>query len=88
MAKSSSPLSVRMTDEERRLLDAVAVYLGTSVSEFVRRMAVDGAAAIIRDQGGVDKILQVIDERNQRMSEEQRRSLEAATRLQSVSPLT
>lgn len=88
MAKSASPLSVRMSEDERRLLDAVAVYLGSSVSEFVRRMAVDGAAAIVRDHGGVDKILQVINERNERMSEEQRRSLEAAAHLHSAVPRT
>lgn len=88
MAKSASPLSVRMSEDERRLLDTVAVYLGRSVSDFVRQMAVDGAAAIVRDHGGVEKILQVINEQNERMSEEQRRSLEATAHLHSAGPRT
>lgn len=84
MAKDTSPLSVRLTQEERRLIEMVAVYSGRSVSEFVRSVAVDSAASIVRDHGA-DKIVQTIEERNDELSQQRRSAFEAAAELHSAS---
>lgn len=84
MAKETSPLSVRLTAEERRLIEMVAVYSNRSVSDFVRSVAREAAAAIVREEGA-DKIVQVIEERNEKLGEERRLVLEAAAQLRSVS---
>jgi uncharacterized protein (DUF1778 family) len=77
MAKDTSPLCFRLSREDRRLIETVAAYTDQSVSDFVRTVAINAAAKIIRDHG-VDKIVQTIGERNDRMSEEKRRAFEAA----------
>jgi uncharacterized protein (DUF1778 family) len=39
----SSMLSVRLSDQERALLEAAASHAGTNVSDFVRRKALEAA---------------------------------------------
>jgi uncharacterized protein (DUF1778 family) len=77
MAKDTSPLCFRLSRDDRRLIETVAAYTDQSVSDFVRTVAIDAAAEIVRDRG-VDKIMQTIEERNDRMSEEKRRAFEEA----------
>jgi uncharacterized protein (DUF1778 family) len=77
MAKDTSPLCFRLSPDDRRLIETVAAYTEQSVSDFVRSVVINAAAKILRDQG-VDKIVQTIEERNERMSEEKRRAFEAA----------
>ncbi|MBX9925855.1 MAG: DUF1778 domain-containing protein, partial [Hyphomicrobiaceae bacterium] len=43
-------LSVRLSDEERRLLEAASAEARTSLSDFVRRKAVDAAEVDIMER--------------------------------------
>lgn len=51
MAKDSSPICFRVEFEDRILLEAVARYVGESMSTFVRRSAVDVARSLVDDEG-------------------------------------
>lgn len=84
MAKDTSPLCFRLSPDDRRLIETVAAYVGRSVSDFVRTVAIDAAANILRDHGA-DKIVQAIEERNEHMTEERRRALDAAVEHHSAS---
>jgi uncharacterized protein (DUF1778 family) len=77
MAKDTSPLCFRLSRADRQLIETVAAFTDQSVSDFVRTVAVDAAAEIVREEG-IDKIVHAIAERNERMSEEKRLAFEAA----------
>jgi Protein of unknown function (DUF1778) len=77
MAKDTSPLCFRLSPGDRQLIETVAAFTDQSVSDFVRTIAVDAAAAIVREHG-IEKIVHTIAERNDRMGEEKRRAFEAA----------
>jgi len=47
---ATSVLSVRVSDEERALLEAASELARTSLSEFIRRKAVDAAEADILER--------------------------------------
>lgn len=47
---STSVLSVRVSEEERALLEAASEQAHTSLSEFIRRKALDAAEADILDR--------------------------------------
>ena len=49
-AMSTTVLSVRVNEEERALLEAASLELKTSLSEFVRRKAVDAAEAAMLER--------------------------------------
>lgn len=77
MAKDTSPLCFRLSRDDRQLIETVATFTDQSVSDFVRTIAVDAAATIVREHG-IEKIVHTIAERNERMSEEKRQAFEAA----------
>jgi uncharacterized protein (DUF1778 family) len=47
MPNDSSPVSFRLSNEERKLLDAVAHYMGETLSHFIRRSALSVAQGIV-----------------------------------------
>jgi uncharacterized protein (DUF1778 family) len=47
---SSSVLSVRLSEEERALLEAASSQARTNVSDFVRRKALEAAEIVVLDQ--------------------------------------
>jgi uncharacterized protein (DUF1778 family) len=47
---SSSVLSVRLSDEERELLEAASTQARTNVSDFVRRKALEAAETEVLDR--------------------------------------
>jgi uncharacterized protein (DUF1778 family) len=47
MGKGSSPVSFRISDSERALLEAVSYYMGDTLSDFIRRSAVTLAQTIV-----------------------------------------
>lgn len=70
MAKdSASPVSFRLSAEDRRLVEMVAAYHELSVSDFIRRAVVQSARAVL-EQEGADKVLEVVRESNSRLNEQ------------------
>jgi uncharacterized protein (DUF1778 family) len=67
--QSASPVSFRLSAEDRRLVEVVAAYRGLSTSEFMRRMVVGGARAIL-EQEGADRVLDSVRESNARLNEQ------------------
>jgi uncharacterized protein (DUF1778 family) len=55
MSRSLSPavLSVRVSPDERLLLEAAADHARTSLSDFIRRKAIDGAEAEMLERSAV-----------------------------------
>jgi uncharacterized protein (DUF1778 family) len=49
-SRATSVLSVRVTPEERALLEAAAEQSGSSLSEFIRRKAVESAEVDVLDR--------------------------------------
>lgn len=66
---SASPMSFRLSPEDRRLVEMVAAARGVSTSEFTRRMVVGGARAIL-EQEGAEKLLEAIRESNSRLNQQ------------------
>ncbi|MGQ0840440.1 type II toxin -antitoxin system TacA 1-like antitoxin [Actinokineospora sp.] len=56
MPNDSSPVSFRISNEERALLEAVAHYMGETLSNFIRRSAVTLAQSIV-DNDSPDVVL-------------------------------
>lgn len=50
MPNDSSPVSFRISSEERELLEAVAHYMGETLSSFIRRSAVILAQSILEQE--------------------------------------
>ena len=50
---SAAVLSVRVSPDERQLLEADAGHARTSLSDFIRRKAIDGAEAEMLDRSSV-----------------------------------
>src|SRR5437660_7108606 len=50
IAMSSSVLSVRLSDQERALLEAASSHARTNVSDFVRRKAIEAAEADVLER--------------------------------------
>ena len=70
MAKDSpSPMSFRLSPEDRRLVETVAAYKNQTVSDFVRSVVVEAANQVFASEGH-DKILKKLEESSARMSEE------------------
>lgn len=72
MAKESqSPVSFRLSAEDRQRVETVAAYLNQTVSDFLRTVVTQAADQIIRTEGE-DKILRVLEESSTRMDRERR----------------
>ena len=66
---SASPVSFRLSAEDRRLVEMVAAFHDQSVSDFIRRVVVESARAIL-EREGADKVLEVVRESNSRLNEQ------------------
>jgi len=79
---SASPVSFRLSAEDRRLIEMVAAYHDQSVSDFIRRVVVESARAVL-EREGPDKVLEVVRESNSRLNEQRlelyQQALEHAT---------
>jgi uncharacterized protein (DUF1778 family) len=70
MAKESpSPVSFRLSPEDRQRVETVAAYRNQTVSDFLRTVVLEAADEIIRTEGQ-DKILRVLEEHSTRMDRE------------------
>lgn len=58
----TSPICFRVSSEERKILVAVAMYVGESLSAFMRHAAVETAQAVMEQAGGDDAVLRHYDE--------------------------
>ena len=78
MAKESpSPMSFRLTPEDRRLVETVAAYKNQTVSDFVRSVVIEAANQVFNSEGH-DKILKKLEESSARMAEERLESYQRA----------
>ncbi len=66
---SASPVSFRLSAEDRRLVEVVAAFREQSVSEFMRRVVVESARAIL-EREGADKVLELVRESNSKLNEQ------------------
>jgi uncharacterized protein (DUF1778 family) len=72
MAKDSpSPVSFRLSPDDRRLVETVAAYKGQSLSDFVRTVVLEAAKHVVSSDGE-DKILKALEESSERMSEQRK----------------
>ncbi len=70
MAKETpSPVSFRLSPEDRALVETVAAYRHQTVSDFVRSVVVSYANHVVQTEGR-DKILRTLAEANDRLKEE------------------
>lgn len=69
MAKDSSPICFRVSDEERRVLAAVATYIGESLSAFMRQSAVETAQVVMSQAGGPAAVFQHYEEVQRRRAD-------------------
>lgn len=70
MAKESpSPLSFRLSAEDRWLVETVAAYRNQSVSDFLRSVILQFANQVIATEGE-DKILKALEESSSRLNDE------------------
>ncbi|MGQ0576962.1 MAG: hypothetical protein ACT4RN_22585 [Pseudonocardia sp.] len=83
-APRTSPLCVRLSAQDRQLVEMVAQYMNQTVSDYVRSMIVGASAQVVAQQGA-DKIVQELHERNERMTADQRRLFEETARKASTS---
>ena len=83
--ESVSPVSFRLSAEDRRLVEIVAAYYELSLSDFIRRAVVDAARDVL-DREGADKVLEVIRESNSRLAEQRiqlfKQTVDTAKRVQ------
>ncbi len=56
-SKESSPICFRVSAEERIRLEAAAVYVGESLSSFMRHAAIDIADSVMKEAGGAEAVL-------------------------------
>lgn len=64
--EAASPVSFRLSADDRRLVETVAAFYNQTVSDFVRSVVLEAANEVVRTEGQ-DKILQVLEERSTRM---------------------
>ena len=75
--ESRSPVSFRLTADDRRLIETVAAYREQSVSDFLRSVVLEVAHHIVRTEGE-DKILRKLRENSVRLSGEKHELYERA----------
>jgi uncharacterized protein (DUF1778 family) len=69
--EAASPVSFRLSPEDRQLVETVAAYRNQTLSDFVRSVAVQAAETVVQIEGK-DKILRALEESNSRFNEERR----------------
>ena len=69
MAKDSSPICFRVSEEERTKLEAAASYVGESLSAFMRHASVGVAEGVMEDGGGVEAVIARYKEIRRRRAE-------------------
>lgn len=69
--ESQSPISFRLSAEDRQRVETVAAYRNQTVSDFLRSVVLEAADQIIRTEGQ-DKILRVLEETSTRMDQQRR----------------
>lgn len=69
MAKDSSPICFRVSDEERKILVAAASFVGESLSVFMRHAGVETAQHIMKEAGGEDVVVHQYDELQRRRAD-------------------
>jgi len=70
MAKESpSPVSFRLSAEDRQLVETVAAYRNQSVSDFLRSVVLEFANHVVATEGE-DKILKALEESSTKLTEE------------------
>jgi uncharacterized protein (DUF1778 family) len=74
----ASPMSFRLSSEDRRLVELVAAAKGLTTSEFTRQMVVGGARAIY-EREGPDKLLAAVRESNDRLVQQRMELFEQIT---------
>lgn len=62
MVNDTSPICFRVSNEERKILVAVAMYVGESLSAFMRHAAVETAQEVMEQAGGGEAVLRHYDE--------------------------
>lgn len=62
MAKDSSSICFGVSDEERKMLVAVATYVGEPLSAFMRHAAVETAQVVMEQAGSGDAVFRHNDE--------------------------
>ena len=67
--ETASPVSFRLSAEDRQLVEAVAAYRDQSLSDFVRSVVLEAAATLVRTTGR-DEILRSLRESNRRLNKE------------------
>lgn len=78
MAKESpTPVSFRLSPDDRRLIETVAAYQNMTVSDFLRTVVLDAADHIVRTEGR-DKILRVLEDSASRLSDEKKALYQSA----------
>ena len=69
--EAASPVSFRLSPEDRQLVETVAAYRNQTLSDFVRSVAIQAAETIVQLEGR-DKILRALEESNNRFNERRR----------------
>jgi len=67
--ESASPVSFRLSPDDRRLVETVAAYRRQTVSDFVRSVVLEVSETIVRAEGR-DKILRSLQDSNSRLNQE------------------
>jgi uncharacterized protein (DUF1778 family) len=66
---SASPVSFRLSAEDRRLVEIVSAFYELSLSDFIRQVVVEAARDVL-EREGPDKVLEVVRESNSRLAEQ------------------
>jgi uncharacterized protein (DUF1778 family) len=69
VSEKSSPVCFRASADERQQLEAVAVYVGQSLSSFTRNAALDVANGVMRDAGGAEAVMKNWEEIQRRRAQ-------------------
>lgn len=75
--ESRSPVSFRLSAEDRRLVETVAAYQDQSVSDLLRQVILEYANHVVRTEGR-DKILLKLQESTDRLKDERQELFQRA----------
>lgn len=69
--ETASPVSFRLSSEDRQLVETVAAYRNQTLSDFVRSVVIQAAETVVQLEGR-DKILRALEESNSQLNEQRR----------------